>query len=104
MADFLWLWVAHATLPRGEQRVSKRREKSTAGAAAMLRASGDRLFFAKRGEGSALRLSARDGSRMAKTALAGLVHDSPARRARADLASAMNMGRLIRAIPAKIDV
>ena len=64
-------------LPRGEQWVCKRKEKSTAGAGPQVRASGDRLFFLKCAEGEALSRRtwkalaftshARDGSRMAET-------------------------------------
>jgi len=50
-----WVWVAHATLPRGEQGVCKRRRK-TGGGRRRSRASGDRLFCAKRAEDAALDL------------------------------------------------
>ena len=62
------------TLPRGEQRVSKRSEKSTAGAGAA-EPRETVLFFTKCGEGGAL--SARGIEAVWPGPLAGLVHKSP---------------------------
>lgn len=76
-------------LPSGEDGCANGR-KNRRRAQGAARASGDRLFFLKCAEGDALSRRtwkapaftshARDGCRMAKTALPGLVHESPVRK------------------------